>query len=192
MYPQRHPARAGGPVLCREPHLRGRVVVSVRHRRSVPQRRRAAGHRRAPRHAVRRPRKLSPRVRRRRPRRGARARGKRRAAPAASHATRIARPTPDAGEGRAGKASGGGRWRRGWGPGKVGEEREARGHPWLHDRPGSAGPVPGIAVSDHQSLETSCLRDALRRLRRGGAARRGRRRRLLLLAPASGTTRTTG
>ena len=32
---------------------------------------------------------------------------------------------------------------------------------WLHDRPGSAGPVPGIAVSDHQSLET-CLRDALR------------------------------
>ena len=32
---------------------------------------------------------------------------------------------------------------------------------WLRDRPGSAGPVPGIAVSDHQSLET-CLRDALR------------------------------
>ena len=32
---------------------------------------------------------------------------------------------------------------------------------WLAKRPGSAGPVPGIAVSDHQSLET-CLRDALR------------------------------
>ena len=32
---------------------------------------------------------------------------------------------------------------------------------WLAKRPGSAGPVPGIAVSDHQSLE-ACLRDALR------------------------------
>ncbi len=36
--------------------------------------------------------------------------------------------------------------------------RECR---WLATRPGSAGPVPGIAVSDHQSLET-CLRRALR------------------------------
>ena len=32
---------------------------------------------------------------------------------------------------------------------------------WLATRPGSAGPVPGIAVSDHQSLE-ACLRRALR------------------------------
>ena len=36
--------------------------------------------------------------------------------------------------------------------------REGR---WLATRPGSAGPVPGIAVSDHQSLE-ACLRSALR------------------------------
>ena len=45
--PRRHPARASGPVLCREPPSGSRrCVVPVRHRRSVPQRRRAAGHRR--------------------------------------------------------------------------------------------------------------------------------------------------
>lgn len=63
-------------------------------------------------------------------------------------------------------APGGRRSRVGDGDGDEVREKSARNArkreaSWLRDRPGSAGPVPGIAVSDHQSLET-CLRDALR------------------------------
>ena len=63
-------------------------------------------------------------------------------------------------------APGGRRSRVGDGDGDEVREKSARNArkreaSWLRDRPGSAGPVPGIAVSDHQSLEM-CLRDALR------------------------------
>lgn len=63
-------------------------------------------------------------------------------------------------------APGGRRSRVGDGDGDEVREKSARNArkreaSWLRDRPGSAGPVPGIAVSDHQSLDT-CLRDALR------------------------------
>ena len=63
-------------------------------------------------------------------------------------------------------APGGRRSRVGDGDGDEVRKKSARNArkregSWLRDRPGSAGPVPGIAVSDHQSLET-CLRDALR------------------------------